>query len=49
VDRVEDEGFDKMMKMRMNFVAKVEERTMKIMSNEVEMRMKGLFEVSEDE
>jgi hypothetical protein len=38
-----------MVKMRMNFKAKVKERRMRVMANKVEMRMKGLFEVSEDE
>ncbi len=38
-----------MMKMRRNFMAKVEERRMRVMANKVEMRMKGFFEVSENE
>jgi hypothetical protein len=30
-------------------MAKVKERRMRVMANKVEMQMKGLFEVSEDE
>jgi hypothetical protein len=36
------------VKMRMNLMAKVGERRMRVMANKVEMRIKGLFEESED-